>query len=142
MYTHIEICIERVSSLLIFRIITLKEKFSSFHQFSLKNPKKPTFWVGFFEIFGWVFSKKPSGFYNGFFNRANPGYLQHCQLPGQMPTIFGWEKMRSATFQESRAQIEISKIRSFIIKALYIFLGLLLSGHIILHSYNVAPSRL
>ena len=32
----------------------------------VKNPKKSSFRVGFFENFGWVFLKKPSGFLTGF----------------------------------------------------------------------------
>ena len=70
LYIHIEICIERVIGLIVFGIITLKEKSSKFSSIFLKKETKknsvsPCFFFGFF--------LKPSGFYNVFFNRANPG---------------------------------------------------------------------
>ena len=76
MYIHIELCIKRVIGLTIFCIITLKDKFSKFSSIFLKKPKKTQYLRGFFlEILGGFFLKKPSGFYNGFFNRANPGLM-------------------------------------------------------------------
>ena len=75
MFIHIEICIKRVIGLKIFHIITLKEKSSKFSSIFLKTTQKTTVSSWFFFVnFGWVFKKQSSGFYNVFFNRANPGF--------------------------------------------------------------------